>query len=679
APRQRREAYSTPTKDHRRLTAYRPDIDGLRAVAVLPVVLFHAGVPGFGGGYVGVDVFFVISGYLITGLLADALDGGRFSLLDFYERRVRRIAPALLAVLLAASLAAFWLFLPLDLKAFGQSLAATVVFAANVHFWRGLDYFAGPAETAPLLHMWSLAVEEQFYLVFPPLLWLLWRVLKRRRAVALVLAACAVLSLALSAWAAEAHPGAAFYLAPPRAWELLLGALVALVPAPPLRRALREALALLGLALVLGAVVLFTKATPFPGLYALVPCLGAALVVATGGATGGGAGPTFAGRLLGLPPLVLVGLLSYSLYLWHWPVLVFLRYHTVHAPDAVQVALALLASLLLAWLSWRHVERPFRRRPPLFAGSAALGALLLALGAVAYLQDGLPGRLDPETVRLAAFAGSMNPERAGCLADAGAWIDPADACAFGAPVPPDIVLWGDSHADVLLQALAGIARGEDRSVRFFGYLACPPIVGLRWPGVRGDFRCPAFDDAVLERILATPALKTVVLAARWPHYTEPGPLPGPLTREPAPPFTGRDGRPLDDAARRALFKANLRTTVQALLAARRRVVLVYPTPETGYDSPSAQARLHRGGQNPAALARPAVLVAAHARFATEALDAIPPDPRLVRLRPVIRLCDALTCKTYQDGTPLYRDDNHLSLEGARWLLEGWRGAILGRG
>ncbi len=285
---------------------YRPDIDGLRALAILPVLLFHYRVPGFWGGFVGVDVFFVISGYLIAGLITGEMRDGRFSILEFYERRVRRIFPALFLVLLASTVAAAFLLFPSDFSRYAKSLFATAFFASNIEFWRELGYFDISAEMKPLLHLWSIAVEEQFYVLFPAILLL---VSGRSKARALVtVSLILVASLAFSIYAVKAGPAFAFYMLPSRAWELMLGAVVAIGAFPSVSRPYREALAGVGVAMIAASVFLYTKATPFPGAAALLPCVGTALVIYAGQAA------TSVNAALSTRPLVFVGLISYSLF-----------------------------------------------------------------------------------------------------------------------------------------------------------------------------------------------------------------------------------------------------------------------------------------------------------------------------------------------------------------------------
>ncbi|MCH8685927.1 acyltransferase family protein [Pedomonas mirosovicensis] len=332
---------------------YRPEIDGLRAVAVIPVILFHAGLSLFSGGFAGVDVFFVISGYLITSIIINELEEGRFSIVRFYERRARRILPALFVVMLCCiPFAAAWM-LPWQFKDFAQSLIAVTLFSSNILFWREDDYFATAAEEKPLLHTWSLAVEEQYYLLFPLLLALLWRF--GRRPVFGVIALLAGASLLLSEYGSRHWGSANFYLAHTRAWELLIGSICAFLQfRQPQRRS--NGLSALGLGLILFAIFRYDETTPFPSVYALAPTLGTALVILYG------AGGTWAGRLLATRPFVGIGLISYSAYLWHQPLLAFARIYSLKTPP-IEMMLALsAASLVLAYLSWKYVETPFRNR-----------------------------------------------------------------------------------------------------------------------------------------------------------------------------------------------------------------------------------------------------------------------------------------------------------------------------
>ncbi|HEX3776018.1 MAG TPA: acyltransferase [Polyangiaceae bacterium] len=375
--------------------SYRPEIDGLRAIAVGVVLLYHLGL-GVPGGYVGVDVFFVISGFLITTLVVADIAAGEFGLAQFWERRVRRIAPALLLVLTLTTVVSWFMLVPADFDAFGRSLTYESLLLSNVFFWKTTNYF-GSSDTQPLLHTWSLAVEEQFYLLFPVLLMALTRLGRARLRVWLGLIACA--SFAWSLRATVRHPVDAFYLLPARAWELLVGAVLAMSGPVRARAWIREILGWLGATLILAASLHYDSETRFPGAAALPPCLGAALIIWSNFPA-----QTSLGKVLSLRPFVLLGLCSYALYLWHWPVLIFAKYWSPVALSKTEgIALAAL-SLVLALGTWRFVETPFRRRRvlarrPLLLGSATLALLVFfSVGRVIHRQDGLPARFRPDAL-----------------------------------------------------------------------------------------------------------------------------------------------------------------------------------------------------------------------------------------------------------------------------------------
>ncbi len=382
---------------------YRREIDGLRALAVLPVMLFHAGVDAVRGGFVGVDVFFVISGYLITSIILHERAAGTFTLTGFYERRARRILPALFTVMVACLPFTYWWLLPGDLAAFGKSLVAVSTFVSNISFWKESGYFATTTELKPLLHTWSLAVEEQYYVLFPLSLLILWRFLTTRWIVA-VFAVVAVVSFGLAQWGAYHQPEATFYLLPTRAWELLIGVMVAFylfdrqIAVPT---AVCQAGSLLGFGLLTSAVFLFDTHTPFPSVYALVPTIGTACLILF-------ATPlTWAGKVLGHPAFVGIGLISYSAYLWHQPLLAFARHRESEPAQAVLIGLVLVA-LFLAFLTWNFIERPCRNRqmvtrPVLVSVLSVVATGLIGLGLASYTTNGFVDRYAEEDRELAGF------------------------------------------------------------------------------------------------------------------------------------------------------------------------------------------------------------------------------------------------------------------------------------
>lgn len=441
---------------------YRRELDGLRALAVLPVMFFHAGYAAFSGGFLGVDVFFVISGYLITRLLLADLSQGGISYLRFYERRSRRLLPALFVVTFASFGMAWCLLLPADMKDFSESLVWVSAFAANFHFWQSSGYFETAAEFKPLLHTWSLAVEEQFYLVFPPLLAVLWAFGARRTL--FLLALLGVASFAGALLIVELVPATAFYLLPTRAWELLLGAVLAFPEVEQWRnrqtvKPLQEAGALLGCCLIVVSVVVFGRQTPSPGLATLVPCAGAALVILWAGPT------TLAGRLLGTRWIVGVGLISYSAYLWHQPLLAFARHRAAGEPAEMMLAGCLAAALGLAWLTWKFVEMPFRNgrllsSRQLFIFAITGATLMAATGLLGRATEGFSGRFAIKNPDIAALSRITNLhehfEFPQGVRDKVCHSVPPDALGNNGCVElrkKNILLWGDSYAAALYPGL----------------------------------------------------------------------------------------------------------------------------------------------------------------------------------------------------------------------------------
>lgn len=378
---------------------YRREIDGLRAVAVVPVIFFHAGLTLFSGGYVGVDVFFVISGYLITSILVSELEQGNFSIARFYERRARRILPALFFVILCCIPFAWMWMLPSEFKDFSQSIVAVVLFVSNILFWREEGYFAPATELKPLLHTWSLAVEEQYYLLFPIFLLLAWRFGRNRVFWSICL--IAAISLAASEWGWRNKPSANFYLAPTRAWEFLAGSMCAFWLSGRERRA-NNWLSLSGLALIVFAIFYYDEATPFPSVYALAPVLGTALIIVFGGTT------TWAAKLLSMRGFVGIGLISYSAYLWHQPLFAFARIRNILEPSPYLMA---VLSLVLAYFSWRYVEKPFRNgqasilptRRSVFVTSGLFSIVLIVCGINLDNENSFYSRLSASDRKIISF------------------------------------------------------------------------------------------------------------------------------------------------------------------------------------------------------------------------------------------------------------------------------------
>jgi peptidoglycan/LPS O-acetylase OafA/YrhL len=448
---------------------YRPEVDGLRAVAVLPVLFFHAGFESFGGGFVGVDVFFVISGFLITRILVDEMEAGRFSMAAFYERRARRILPALFVMLVLCVPAAWVLLPPSAMVRFSESLVAVPLFASNILFWRQSGYFDTAAELKPLLHTWSLAVEEQYYILFPIVLLAVFRL--NRRLLVPVLLAGFVMSLWLAEWLVLRKPGAAFFLLPTRGWELLLGALVAVLGAKlQVGAFVSNMLCALGLGMIAAAVAFFTRATPTPGLQTLLPTVGAALVLLYARSSG-----SWVGWILCWRPAVWVGLISYSAYLWHQPLLAFFRYAAPGELGLVRACVALACSIGFGYLSWRFVEMPIRnpqkvaRRAVVIFGVLGV-SLISAVGVAGYLTQGFLDlrSADSRFVRDAALQRDRTERQK---------LIRAGTCHFdeNLPIVDFVAKWNCTSADEKLQ--------NSRIAVFGDSHAADKVVALRLNGV----------------------------------------------------------------------------------------------------------------------------------------------------------------------------------------------------
>ncbi|MEE9387195.1 MAG: acyltransferase family protein [Paracoccaceae bacterium] len=497
---------------------YRREIDGLRAIAILPVVLFHAGFTALGGGFVGVDVFFVISGYLITSILVADMEGGKFSILTFYERRVRRILPALFVMMAICVPFAWVLMLPEQLAQFGRSVVAVPFFVSNILFWRESNYFAPAAEEKPLLHTWSLAVEEQYYLIFPIVLFWLWRYGRQKTATAIIV--MSVASLAIAQWGSRNEPVANFYLAPTRMWELFAGSLCALYGTE--NRQGNNLLSALGLGAILFSMLAFDAATPFPSAYALVPVVGTVFIVIWG------SGQTYVARLLGLPVFVGIGLISYSSYLWHQPLFAFARILMDAEPSSKTMMGLGLVSFMIGAASWRWVEQPFRLkakgtgrgiltgRGALFGTSAVVGLMLIAVGSVLSYSQGWPSRMPASYFDNVAQLEAANKARGngirsgrcqynglGLNSNVGDFIAAWD-CVPAAPVPGlgIVGIYGDSHsAD---KAMALRLNGFD--VLQVGGAACPLLPGPGYCGKLLDtFHAKAHENNT----------RTVLIANAW--------------------------------------------------------------------------------------------------------------------------------------------------------------------
>ncbi len=638
---------------------YRADIDGLRAVAVLLVVVFHFDlVAGGKAGFMGVDLFFVISGYLITAIVRRQLDAGTFSLGAFYAGRVRRLAPALCVVLLLSLLVGALTLLPQDLLELARQTLASQFYLANVYYWRNVSYFGLQAGDVFLLHMWSLAVEEQFYLLFPLLLIGLHRRLRRWFWPAL--GAVLLASFALNLGFVARKPEASFYLLPTRAWELLVGALLAgALPRWQAPRALRELLGVGGAALIAAAVLGYREGIAFPGLYALLPVAGAAALIVAG------SGPALLPRLLAQPGLVYVGRISYALYLVHWPVHVYAGRWLGSAYGGALRAAMLALSLLLAAAIHHAVENPVRLRrrlsqtAPLLRGYAAALALSLAAFALAWQTGGLPQRFDPAVVALAAHADDRSPPLSECefarAAQGPAW----SPCRIGrADGAPRWLVYGDSHAWAAHAAFDRWLAAKGEAGYFVFRHSCPPLLGLDVFGDRGE--CRAFNDAVLGFLDAHAEVRTVVLVSTWRQAIE-----GLLS-------TGASARLPSREASLQAFDHQFSHTLAALHERGHRIYVWEPLPGAAAPVPQALAWAAAGR----AVDEPTVPLQRYRATYGYFFAALEHERARVSLSfsPSEALCGEGRCAVEAGGKPLYFDNNHVTRSSADFWVRMMQGA-----
>jgi peptidoglycan/LPS O-acetylase OafA/YrhL len=657
---------------------YRSEIDGLRALAVIPVILFHAGFKVFSGGFVGVDVFFVISGYLITTILVKDLEAGKFSIVHFYERRARRILPALFLVMIACIPFAWIWLLPSEYKSFSQSMIGVLVFSSNILFWRTSGYFDTATELKPLIHTWSLSVEEQYYVLFPLFLFFAWKLGKRWtiRALAVV----AILSLGLAQWLVYKHQSFTFYMLPTRAWELLMGAFVAFYYSEHNIKKHKywasELGSLLGFALIGYATFAYSEQTPFPSLYALVPTIGAVLIIIFA------THKTLIGKLLSTKPFLWVGLVSYSAYLWHQPLFAFARHRSLDEPSQQLLATLVIFTLLLAYLTWRFVERPFRNRHlitrnQIFTLSFIFSLIFLGIGFIGHIGNGIPTRL-PMTVQK-AIEGQFARNPKSCMSGPGNLKDPSQACVLGNDSRILGALIGDSHAGAISYSLGQQLEAEKMGVIDLTSDGCTPIFDVF--STYAGSECLTKKNINFKYIKSNEELQFVIIAGRWTRtLTDLGFNNQEGGVEPSSPYFNMlsiDGQSHPVASGESkIIEQKLIETIKAYISTNKVIVVIYPIPEAGWDIPTKLAKEALFMQNesilPDHLSTSFGVYKSRNNASIKLLDSIGDYPNLIRIRPEQYLCDTYVenrCITQLKGVPLYYDDDHLNTFGANLITQ----------
>lgn len=669
------------------MSFYRKEIDGLRTIAVIPVILFHAGVELFSGGFVGVDIFFVISGYLITTIILKEKENGNFSLIRFYERRARRIAPALFLVM-ASSIVCAWFWLsPAHMEDFSQSLVAVPLFVSNILFYSESGYWGVENELKPLLHTWSLAVEEQYYVLFPLFLMLMWRFSKKWLISSFVIIALA--SFLLADWLSSFNPSAGFFLLSSRAWELAIGAGIAfyfLYYKSEMHTLLEDkrfddVLSFLGLGLIAYAIFVFDEQTPFPSVYALIPTIGTALIIIFSSEK------TIVGKVLGSKVPVGIGLISYSAYLWHQPLFSFSKHLSLTEPTLLTLLTLALLSLVLAYLSWRFIEAPFRdknkySRKQIFTFTTIGSLFFIVFGSVGYLTKGFEFRLDDDVAQAVKLATERVSKEQLCEKITADESAKQPYCTLIPSNEKFIFLYGDSHASKLFPVAKTLFKKTPYGVLASSKRGCPSILGIsRLKGTSQD-PCNEHNKAVYQYLIETPEIEYVVLSARWTELIEGtrfdnkegGLEPGVKSKL---AVANEDGFVIyHPETNRELLMNAFSLSINALLQAGKKVILIYPVPEAGWDVPDYIVKY--SFNHPELAFNAQVASTSYDVFKDrnkntyKILSNIPAHPNFYKVMPDELLCNtALSdrCVTQNKGVLLYSDNNHLSNAGAQLVLE----------
>lgn len=623
--------------------SYREDIDWLRAIAVLAVVAFHFEA-GVYGGFVGVDIFFVISGYLITGIIQAELKNGTFSFAQFYERRVRRLLPALYVMVALSAVPSFHYLLSSERAEFFRSAAAVVTFTSNVFFWFRTGYFDPAASEKPLLHTWSLAVEEQFYLVLPVALWALWLAARGRRfAWPALLVGLALASFALSIWLMKSGRSAtAFFLSPPRAWEFLIGGIVAAEGFPAPRLALTRSVAR-GAALIMLAIAIFglRQGPGFPGFDALTPCVGAALFIWSGIGVPSVSRPAYAP----LGTVRFFGLISYSLYLWHWPLFIFAHFAKDGLVlDAADKLVLFGVTVAIAFLSWRFVERPFRARTLVptrrgaFAVAGVASVCLLVVGALGFALGGMPSSADRIARQLESYQSYdySSLYRSGTCFRPNGGVFGADCLSLAAG-KTNWLLWGDSFAAHYYHGLRKVADQREIHLLQATQAACMPTLNAP---AQGDLSCRSF-AAQMDAFLRDHKVDLVIMSADWLEY-------------------GRGSR-FDG------MTADLAQTIAALEEKGMAVALLGPSVQFRARLPSIliRARLREETVRPEDSVLPNVF-----SFDRRMEQALPHTTTFSFVSVVDAVCPAQRCPLMiGEGVPFSFDHAHLTAEGSVFVAD----------
>jgi peptidoglycan/LPS O-acetylase OafA/YrhL len=656
---------------------YRPEIDGLRAIAVLTVIGYHIGLPGAASGYTGVDVFFVISGFLIGGIVLRERSTGTFSYKTFYGRRARRILPALCATILVSLPFAWALMTPHQLRYFSGGIISTLSFLSNIWFYTQIDYFNPDAELSLLLHTWSLGVEEQFYLLFPPLVAI--ACFRHSRALPMVLLTFFFGSLVWAIATSYSSPTLAFYMPHTRMWEMTAGVLASLYlyRANKIIRCASLPLSVIGLLLVIYSATALPRTSGWSAMTTFAPVAGSVLIILFASN-----GPVF--TILASRPLRAVGLISYSAYLIHHPLITILTI-AFHKPETMLDKLAVVsATLLLAAVSWACVEQPFRRNGPLtshrYIGLIAVVSVLVIFSVGGHITKGYPSRLPADAQEVLYFSESRSPTHDKCNLSRTDALDfePKNTCLHNPEgIGPEVVIWGDSHVSVLTYQLAKAL--PHLPIREFSLGGCPPIPSIinilqetNSPVIASD-GCSSYNNKAREYILANDDVKLVVLYSYWTNYTERRDFDtqaGYVLKDKLFSIPLESNSSISEAARLSFLTKQFSELVSDLTSVGKDVLIVYPMPISAWDLPKYVAWMAwKGNGIPKIVSYPKVAFEKYATSAKKMLDQAGINPKIHRIDLSPALCsNNQGCIIFSEKTPLFFDTNHLSQSGVARLI-----------
>lgn len=628
----------------------RLDIQGLRSLAVGSVVIEHAFPRALSGGYVGVDIFFVISGFLISSIISREIESSNFSIVEFYRRRLKRINPALFFIIIFTIISGYFLLAPKAYAELAKTTLSTLLFSSNFIFFSLTGYFDGSATLKPLLHTWSLAVEEQFYIFFPQFMLFSWKRFGPKKTQLLILLAT-IISIVFAIFLRNYSTNAAYYMLPARAFELLIGVFLGLGGIPETNnKTIRHTTSLIGLTTIFAAFFLFTPETPTPGIASIAPCIGAALIIYSGNTTEKTESfESFGGKILSLQPFVYIGSISYSLYLWHWPVLAIIRNVTDIHLQISHGIIAIIASIIAASISFFFIEKPLLalddKKFSIFNISINISLLIGLLCAIIIINNGIPSRFSSTAQDIFSAADDYNKQRSSChWSGIGEPISYKNSCIFGAAgIIPDIVVWGDSHGAELSVYLGERAADSHRSVKQITSSACPPAIGFT---LKERPLCAIGNQQTLEAITADKSIHTVILAINSDIYKNTTQL-----------------------------EAGIEKTVSALNLSHKNVILIKQIPIMSFDPPEKTGILYELGFKINQIGIDKTTISKNSTIIDTSIDSI--VEKITKTKPYLLtkvetydpksiLCNSIQCLAYIDNTGvLYFNSSHLSMKGVR--------------